>query len=51
MIDFDQIGPCQNDEDVLIYDLSDDSLERAADPQQLSAVSQAFCTGLQVCPG
>jgi hypothetical protein len=46
----DQIGPSNNDEKVFAYDLSDDSLEQAADPERLCAVTLAFCSGLQTCP-
>jgi len=46
----DLVGPGNNDEEVFAYDLSDDSLERAADPEKLCAVTLAFCSGLQTCP-
>jgi len=49
-IAFDQIGPANNDEEFSAYDVSDDSLERVADPDRLGAATLAFCSGLETCP-
>jgi hypothetical protein len=47
----DQIDPGDNDEEVFACNVSDDSLELAVDPEGLGAVTLAFCSGLQTCPG
>jgi hypothetical protein len=46
----DQIGPGNNDEEIFTYDVSDDSLERVADPERHGALTMAFCSGLDTCP-
>lgn len=46
----DLVGSSSKDEEVFAYNLSDDSLERAADPEKHCAVTLAFCSGLQTCP-
>jgi hypothetical protein len=45
----DQIEPGNTDE-LLAHQVSDESLERVANPERDGAVTLSFCSGLQVCP-
>lgn len=46
----DQISPRNSGEESFAFDVSDDSLERAADPERLRPATLAFCSGLDTCP-
>jgi hypothetical protein len=40
----------KGDDDIVVHQVSDDSMERAADVERLGAVTLAFCSGLDTCP-
>lgn len=40
----------QADEEILIFDASDEALEAAAAPAKTGAMSFSFCTSPYVCP-
>lgn len=41
----------QAEEEILVYEVSDESLESAAAAANAGAYTLGFCTGLSVCPG
>ena len=45
------IRPDQTEEDILCYEVSDESLETAAATTKTGAYTLGFCTGLSECPG
>jgi hypothetical protein len=46
------INPSNADQDVFLFDVSDESLEAAAVPMKdtAGAMTLAFCSGLDACP-
>ena len=46
------INPSNADQDIFLFDASDESLEAAAVPMKdaASAMTLAFCSGLDACP-
>jgi hypothetical protein len=45
------IGLDQIDEDILTYDVSDETLETAAGSEKSANYTLGACTGFSVCPG
>jgi len=45
------IGLDQIDEEILTYDVSDETLETAAGSEKSANYTLGGCTGLSVCPG
>jgi hypothetical protein len=47
----DVIGFAQADERILVYEVSDETLEAAAGSKRVASYTLFFCTALDMCPG